>query len=85
MTKEEWQSLQGCPGWDAMRRYLMDYRARIMEQWATGRFPLRGATQDASIAIEAQVRCEILGDLADMDWASIESFYAPPAQIARDE
>lgn len=72
MTREEWQSLQGCPGWDAMRRYLMDYRARIMEQWASGGIKDR----DGSAAL----RCEIMGDLADMDWDSIKKFYAPPQE-----
>lgn len=69
MNKEEWASLQGCPGWFALRQYLRDYRERIKEGWALGQV---GANTNA------QVRCEILADLADMDWASIDNFYRPP-------
>lgn len=70
MRKEDWESLQGNPGWGAMRQYLRDYRARIMEQWASGKIK--------TDADKAAIRCEILGDLADMDWDSIDKFYRPP-------
>lgn len=69
MQKEDWESLQGCPGWSAMRQYLRDYRERIKESWATGMIP---------VELAAQIRCEILHDIADMDWASIDNFYRPP-------
>lgn len=77
MTSEDWESLQACPGWDALRKYLRDYRGKIMEQWASGKIK--------TDADKAAIRCEILGDLADMDWASIEQFYAPPQPAPRDE
>lgn len=70
MRKEDWESLQGNPGWSAMRQYLRDYRERIKEQWASGKL------NDHSR--EAAIHCEILGDLADMDWASIDKFYNAP-------
>lgn len=71
MQKEDWESLQGCPGWAAMRQYLRDYRERIKEQWALG--TIRGFEVD-----KAAIRCEIMADIADMDWASIDNFYRPP-------
>lgn len=71
MQKEDWESLQGCPGWSALRQYLRDYRERIKESWAGGQI-------GPGSAVDAQVRCEILHDLAGMDWASIDNFYRPP-------
>lgn len=76
MTKEDWASLQGCPGWSALRQYLRDYRERLKEEWAQGKM--------GALNAEAMFKCQILGDLADMDWDSIDSFYRPP-QGTEDE
>lgn len=71
MSKEDWESLQGNRGWSALRQYLRDYRERIKESWADGR--LKGFEAE-----KAALRCEIMGDLAEMDWDSIDNFYRPP-------
>lgn len=78
MTKEDWDSLTACPGWLAMRGYLMDYRNSIMNQWADGK--LKGPLAD-----EAAMRCEILSDVANMDWESIDKFYRPPNLAQEDD
>lgn len=77
MTKEDWDSLTACPGWSAMRAYLRDFRGSIMNQWAGGK--LKGTAGD-----EAAVRCEILADLAEIDWESIDRFYRPKQEPAQE-
>ena len=54
-----------------MKRYLMDSRARLMEGIAEGNYT------DKELH-EAIFRCQNLKDLAEMDYATIEKFYAPP-------
>lgn len=80
MTAEEWASLQGNPGWDALRQYIRDYRGRIMDEWANHVFDA-----DSPYGIRAQIRCEVLHDVAEMDWASIERFYAKPEEPKEQE
>jgi hypothetical protein len=66
MTHEEWLSLQGSSGWRSFRTYCVDYRDRIMEKWANG---------ELKNPDEGMYKCQILGDIADLDWDSISSFY----------
>lgn len=74
MSKEQWESLQGNAGWAALRQFLRDYRERLKEHWASG------SLRDPEIARGAAIRAEILGDLADMDWDTIDNFYRPPTE-----
>lgn len=70
MTKDDWESLTGNRGWSALRQYLRDYRERVKEEWAQGKL--------GALSAEAMFKCQVLGDLADMDWDSIDNFYRPP-------
>lgn len=68
MNREEWESLISTPGWDAMKRYLADYRLSMMEGMAEGNVP-------AEKMQETIVRCQTAKDLAEMDWATVAKFY----------
>lgn len=71
MTPDEWQALAGSSGWSAMKRYLLDSRANIMEAIAEGSF------KDTELH-EAIFRCQNLKDLAEMDYKTIKKFYGIP-------
>ena len=71
MTIDEWSALQACTGWCAMRRYLLDCRSQIMEVMADGQ------CNDVPDAI---AKCQIMKDLATIEWADIERFYATPEE-----
>lgn len=68
MKREEWESLVSSPGWAALRRYLMDARARLSDDVMDGRI----GEKDRA---EAIYRAQNLKDLAEMDWATIAKFY----------
>lgn len=68
MTRELWESLQGNPGWMALRDYLRDHRMKIMKKWANGE--LRGSDGDA-----ASQQCAALGDIASIEWRDVARFY----------
>ena len=71
MTADEWASLQACTGWYAMRRYLLDSRGQIMEMMAEGK------CDDMPMAI---ANCQVRKDIATLEWADIERFYATPEE-----
>lgn len=78
MQKDEYESLISSTGWAAMKRYLLDYRAKITE-----------GVMDGSIAAhqreEAIFRAQNLKDLAEMDWATIAKFYNIPIDPPKAE
>lgn len=74
-SKDDWAALSASSGWSAMKRYLTDNRAKLMEQIAEGTFG------DKSLS-EAIIRCQNLKDLAEMDWETIRKFYGLPEENA---
>lgn len=73
MTKDEYESLIASPGWDAMKRYLLEARAKLVEG------VMDGAIQ-ASARDEAIFRAQGLKDIAEMDWPTIAKFYDIPLE-----
>ncbi len=65
MTKEDWSSLQACPGWDALKRYLLEFRTELANRMADGSAPHP----------ETMYRCQALKDLATLEWKDIAGFY----------
>lgn len=72
MQREEWESLLGCPGWAAMKRYFHDYREAVKEQLAVGKAP----------HAESVAMCTALADIINMDFDSIENFYRSADQVS---
>ena len=72
MNSDEWSSLTSSPGWQPFLNYLADYREAIKERWA------RGEKLDAALA---QLRCEIIGDIINMDFETIDHFYRPDKEL----
>lgn len=68
MTHDDWELLQACPGWAALRQYLRDHRDGVKEQWGSGQMP------DLEMP-KAAVRCEIEGHLAGLEWRDVATFY----------
>lgn len=75
MRKEDWESLQGNPGWSALRGYLFDWRAKLVDELAEGRAPYP----------ESVHKAQMLRDLGNIEWKDIEKFYAPPQPAPRDD
>lgn len=73
MTKDEYESLIACPGWTAMKRYLMDARAKIVEGVMDGKI---GEDKRS----EAIFRAQDLKDTAEIDWPTIAKFYDIPLE-----
>lgn len=71
MTKEQWESLVGCPGWDAMKQFLMSRRMDVMEAIAGDHL----VAQDREKAIR---ECIIYKELAELSWPQIARFYDIP-------
>lgn len=80
MTREEWESLAGSPGWPKLKQYLFDYRAAIAEQMARGQI-----TKDEYPM--AVMRCQTAADLANISLADIDKFYGvePKEEDVQDE
>lgn len=72
MQREEWESLLGCPGWAAMKRYFHDYREAVKEHLARGQIPLP----------DGVAMCTALANIIDMDFATIEEFYRSADQVS---
>ena len=68
MTKDEWVSLAGAPGWPKLKQYLRDVRERSKENIAEGN--ISGVRLTETI-----LQCQLLKDLAEMDYETIEKFY----------
>lgn len=75
MNHEQWSSLTASPGWKPFQKLLRDFRESIKEQWAVGKVPNID---------DARARCEILADLSDLDWDSIDRFYNPDKEPTSD-
>ena len=65
---EELQNLQNNRGWAALRKYLWDYRARMVELIADGGVK----PEDVQ---EAIFRCQALKDLHNLTYQDIRNFY----------
>lgn len=71
MKLEDWQSLNGNPGWEAFKDYLTANREKIKEGLAEGQYKTLTDVQGA-VAF-----CQVFKDLVEMDWPTIEKFYKP--------
>lgn len=71
MTRDEWDSLTASSGWPKLKQYLRDARERRKEVIAGG--SIRGDK-----LTEAILQCQVLKDVAEMDFDTIQQFYEEP-------
>lgn len=69
MTKDDWASLAGSPGWPKLKQFWRDQRAMLMEGIARDKFP-QGTPLNAAI-----IECQLLLAHAELDLATIDKFY----------
>jgi len=65
----------GLPATRKYRQYLRDYKLQLMEMWSNGRHQAPRSTEYAVKDADAVARAQTLADLADMDYAQLETFY----------
>lgn len=70
MTREEWESLVASPGWGALKQFMRDRRADVMEALAGDHI----VVSDREKAIR---ECIIYKELSDLTWEQVEHFYKP--------
>ena len=75
LTEAEYGEWRQRAATQKVRRYLADWRASLMEQWASG----------AVMELPAQAYAQILGDLEGLTFRDIEKFYESLEEPRDDE
>ena len=76
VSREQFQEWRHHPVTEAVNKYLRDFRALMMEQWAAG---------DDMGPVE-QKQAQQLGDLAELQYDALVEFYEPEkAEKEQDE
>jgi len=85
MEAEEWETLVGRPEWKKLRKFLLDYRQRTMEEWADGQFQRDVQAERDNQTTDACVRCQVYMDLASLEYKDIAEFYFNPEDSNDEE
>lgn len=75
LTQQEWAEWKLHPVTKVYLRYLKDNREHFKEIWAAGNLTSPSLEASAQKNIEAISKCQVLQDLAELDYESIEAFY----------
>lgn len=73
ITKDEWASLTGSPGWPKLKQFWRDQREAVKEGLARGRF-------EGAKLTEAILECELLRSHVEVDLPQIDRFYGVEAK-----
>lgn len=68
LTADQFQAWKAQPATRRVLQYLRDYRESLKEEWAEGRVKPEALE-------ECQAKCQVLKDLAELDFSTIEQFY----------
>ena len=75
MTKEEWLEWKHHPLTVKYHRYLLDYRQKLMENWAAGSYSQGTMEQMSLLNLQAMSKALLLQDLAELDDDFVSEFY----------
>jgi hypothetical protein len=76
MDKAEYEEWKHHPLTKQFHQFLLDYRKKLMEDWAEGSFSNPDLTAGALRNSEAVARCQVYKDLVELDAGYISEFYS---------